>query len=150
MPLTTLWPGVANIHLTVSPTWIGSVAGSNTRAPPGALCVMGPTVTVCTWGPGVVVVVLPCVVVVVPGVVAVEVVVVVVTVVLVVPVGEMSCATTCATMDSTACSTIAASPFVAQPPFFSALVKAVPRFVLALLMQVESTGKFLVTALALQ
>src|SRR5262245_21212642 len=103
MPLTTLCPAVSNIHLTVSPTLIGRVAGLNTS------CTPGPATTTCTWGPVVVVVVLLCVVVVLPGVVAVEVVVVVVTIVLVVPVGGMSCATTCATMDSTACSTIAAS-----------------------------------------
>src|SRR5262249_59991398 len=62
----------------------------------------------------------------------------------------VSAATTWPTIASTASSTAPASPVVAHPPFFSALLNAFPRFADALPRHAASTGTFLVTVLAWQ
>ncbi len=44
LPLLTLCPLLAQVHCTVSPTWMLNVAGLNTSIP------LGPTTTVCIAG----------------------------------------------------------------------------------------------------
>src|SRR5262245_24059103 len=111
-----------------------SIAGEKERLP------CGPTVTVCSVGPIVVVVV-------VPGSVFVVAVVEVIVVVVLVD-ACVSCATTASTKSSAVSSSAATSPTVAQPPFSSAFAKAFSNAVSAFSMHSRSTSIAFETATA--